>query len=154
MTPFAFVSASLGGKAAEFFLMRFVLAIVCAGCEARLFQVITRTTSPRIALFFLLIMTTSSGMFHASTAYLPSSFAMYTTMLGLADFMDWRTGKHTARGIVFFAIGAALGWPFIGALLPPFLIMEAANAFSTASIKKFIEDVTRGGIRSAGIVVS
>jgi len=143
IVPFSLISSSLGGKPAEFFILRFVFALACATCETRLFQVITRTTSPRIALLFMLIMTTSSGMFHAATAYLPSSFAMYTTMLGVADFMDWRTGKNTSRGIMWFGFGAALGWPFAGALVFPFVAMEAVSAIKTGTIEQFVQGMSK-----------
>jgi len=63
-------------------------------------------------------------MFRASTAFLPSSFAMYTTMLGMAAFINWRGGLKTAQGIFWFAVGGILGWPFSVALAAPFLLEE------------------------------
>lgn len=66
----------------------------------------------------------SPGMFRASTAFLPSSFAMYTTMLGMAAFINWRGGLKTAQGIFWFAVGGVLGWPFSIALAAPFLLEE------------------------------
>lgn len=71
----------------------------------------------------------SPGMFHASVAFLPSSFAMYTTMLGIAAFMNWRGGLKTAQGIFWFAVGGILGWPFSIALSAPFLFEELLFAF-------------------------
>lgn len=70
----------------------------------------------------------SPGMFHASAAFLPSSFAMYTTMLGMAAFMNWKGGLKTAWGIFFFAVGGVLGWPFSIALSAPFLFEELVFA--------------------------
>lgn len=49
---------------------------------------------------------------------------MYTTMLGMAAFMNWRGGLKTAQGIFFFALGGILGWPFSIALSAPFLFEE------------------------------
>ena len=54
----------------------------------------------------------SAGMFTSSTAFLPSSFAMKTTMMAVGC---WYTGSIS--GAVFFtALGALVGWPFTAAL--------------------------------------
>ncbi|KAK6608425.1 alpha-mannosyltransferase, partial [Botrytis cinerea] len=78
------------------------------------------------------------GFFHASASYLPSSFAMYTTMLGMAAFMNWRGGLKTAQGIFWFAVGGILGWPFSMALSAPFLIEEVI--FASLSDKDAVID--------------
>ena len=81
-------------------------------------------------------------MFHASAAYLPSSFAMYTTMLGMAAFMNWRGGIRTAQGIFWFAVGGVLGWPFSIALSAPFLFEEVVFA-AISSKEAFIDALVR-----------
>lgn len=101
-----------------------MLAGFCAVAQTQLFRVVSITLNPRIAMFFLMSMLFSPGMFRASTSYLPSSFAMYTTMLGMAAFINWRGGLKTAQGIFWFAIGGVLGWPFSMALSIPFLLEE------------------------------
>lgn len=68
-----------------------------------------------------MIVAFTPGFFYASSAFLPSSFAMYTSTLGLTSFMDWHGGSKTAAGIMWFGIGALLGWPFSGALIIPFV---------------------------------
>lgn len=118
-------------KAFEFYFIRIVLALTCAICESRLYSAISRTLNPRIAILFMIILVSSPGMFHASTAYLPSSFAMYTTMLGMSAFMDWRGGSRTAQGIMWFGIGGIVGWPFAVALIAPFLLEELVLATLT-----------------------
>ena len=120
-------------KTVEFYLLRITLGFTCAICETRLFSKISATLNPRIAVTFLFIMATSPGMFHASISYLPSSFSMYTTMLGMAAFMDWRGGLRTAQGILAMGAGAVLGWPFSAALSIPFLLEEFM--FATISDK-------------------
>lgn len=120
-----------------------------------MFRVINGTLNPRVALFFLMAMIFSPGMFHASTAYLPSSFAMYTTMFGMAAFMDWRGGLKTAHGIFWFAIGGILGWPFSIALAAPFLLEEVIFAFiggKDALISAVIRFV-RGAIAGLSVLV-
>jgi alpha-1,2-mannosyltransferase len=38
--------------------------------------------------------------------------------------MDWHGGSKTASGIMWFGIGALLGWPFAGALILPFVMED------------------------------
>nr|POF04709.1 alpha-1,2-mannosyltransferase alg9 [Quercus suber] len=101
-----------------------MLGFICALCEARLYSKISTVLNPRVAITFLIIMATSPAMFHASIAYLPSSFAMYFVMLAMAAFMDWRGGLRTAQGIFCLGVGACLGWPFAAALGIPFALEE------------------------------
>jgi hypothetical protein len=129
-------------KVGEFYFIRYVLAFVCAVCQTQLFRVISNTLNPRIALFFLMAMIFSPGMFNASVAYLPSSFAMYTTMLGMAAFINWRGGLKTAQGIFWFAVGGILGWPFSVALCAPFLVEEVLLA-TFSSKDAFIDAIMR-----------
>jgi alpha-1,2-mannosyltransferase len=126
----------------EFYFIRYVLAFVCALCQTKMFRVINGTLNPRIALFFMMAMIFSPGMFHASASFLPSSFAMYTTMLGMAAFMNWRGGLKTALGMFYFSIGAILGWPFAIALSAPFLLEELIFA-SLSSKDAFIDAIMR-----------
>jgi alpha-1,2-mannosyltransferase len=109
-------------KVTEFYFLRAVLAVTCAACSTRFYSVIRRTVNARIATFFMMILVISPGMYHAAPAYLPSTFAMYCTMLGLAAFMDRSGGTlRTSQGITWMAIGSVLGWPFAGALVLPFV---------------------------------
>ena len=52
------------------------------------------------------------GMFVSSTAFLPSSFAMKTTMMAVGC---WYIG-HISGAVFFTAVGALVGWPFTAAL--------------------------------------
>ncbi|KIV94903.1 hypothetical protein PV10_02624 [Exophiala mesophila] len=108
-------------KTTEFYGLRLVLAAVCASTETRLYSAISRILNPRIAIVYLMIVAFSPGFFYASAALLPSSFAMYTSALGLTCFIDRRAGLKTASGIMWFAIGGLLGWPFAAALILPFV---------------------------------
>ena len=105
-----------------------------------MFRVVNNVLNPRIALFFMMAMVFSPGMFNASAAFLPSSFAMYTTMLGMSAFMNWRGGLKTAIGIFWFALGGVLGWPFSMALCAPFLF-EAVLFASLTSKDDFIDAI-------------
>ncbi|PSN64318.1 hypothetical protein BS50DRAFT_602058 [Corynespora cassiicola Philippines] len=136
------------GKVAEFYFLRIVLAFVCATCETKLFSVVSRAMNPRVAIFFLMVMIFSPGMYHASPAYLPSSFAMYTTMLGFSAFMDWQGGIRTAQGIFWFAVGSLLGWPFAGALVIPFVVEEVLLATVTGELFDGFRRLLDGTVRS------
>jgi alpha-1,2-mannosyltransferase len=75
-----------------------------------------------------MIVVFSPGIFYASVAFLPSSFAMLTSTLGLTAFMDWSGGLKTAAGIMWFGIGALVGWPFAGVLIAPFVLEDWVGA--------------------------
>lgn len=143
-----------GNKTAEFYLVRIVLGFVCALCEARLFSKISTALNPRIAITFLIIMATSPGMFHASIAFLPSSFAMYFVMLAMAAFMDWRGGVRTAQGVFCIGVGACLGWPFAAALGIPFMVEEflLASMNATSGMTPLFWRVVDGIVRTLIVI--
>lgn len=140
---------------AEFYFIRYVLALICALCQTILYQVVSSTINGRIGVFFLVAMVTSPGNFHASTAFLPSSFAMYMCMLGAAAFMNWRGGLKTAQGIFWFAMAGILGWPFAAALCAPYVIEEfVLMLFSDqASRFDFFMRITRGVVSAVLLLV-
>ncbi|KAI9674133.1 MAG: mannosyltransferase [Caeruleum heppii] len=138
-------------KLSEFYLLRIFLAGLCGLCETRLYLTIARTINPRVAILFLLCMMFSPGMFHASPAFLPSSFAMCMAMLGLAAFMDWRKGLQTAPGIMWFGIAGIVGWPFAMILSVPFLLEEMMLAIISragliTATSRALDGVTRSTI--------
>jgi len=124
--PTAFAGFLGNSKVAEFYGLRILLALVCAATETRLYSAICRTLNPRIGAFYLMIVVFTPGFFYASVAFLPSSFAMYTSTLGVTAFMDWHGGSKSAVGIMWFGVGALLGWPFAGALIIPFVLEDWA----------------------------
>ena len=131
----------------EFYFVRAALGSVCALCETRLFATVSRTLNPRIGVMLMLVLALSPGMFHASVAFLPSSFAMYTAMLGTAAFMDWQGGLKTNQGIMWFGIGAMIGWPFSAALILPFITEELTLAWlvkdKSEIIWRFLDGIAR-----------
>jgi len=78
---------------------------------------------------------------------------MYMTMLGTAAFMDWQGGLRTALGIMWFGIGAILGWPFAGALVIPFIIEELILASVTESGIECARRIVDGFVRSLIVLV-
>jgi len=112
-------------KTFQFYFTRFALGLICAICETRLYAQVCRTLNASIGLILALVLAVSPGMFHASVALLPSSFAMYMVMLAIASFLDWRGGPHTAQGIFWLGAGSVFAWPFLGILILPFMGEEA-----------------------------
>jgi len=144
-----------GSKKAEFYALRVALGFFTAVCGARFYGRVKDLVSDRVALYFLLIMATAPGMWHASVSFLPSSFAMGMGMLVAAAFMDWRGGLRTAQGTMFVAIGACIGWPFAAAIAIPFLAEELLLA--TMSDKggrvDFFWRVLDGAGRASGVLL-
>ena len=141
-------------KMFEFYIVRTVLAIACAASETRLFSAISRTLNARIGIIFMMAIVFSPGMFHASVAYLPSSFSMYTAMLGMAAFMDWRGGLKTHLGIMWFGIGAIVGWPFSAALIVPLVMEDIALAYLSIDRSEVAFRYLDGIVRSLLALVS
>lgn len=140
-------------KSAEFYAMRAIFAFACALCEMRLFAVIARVMSLRIAWCFLLVVASSTGMFHASVSYLPSTFAMNTATLGAASFMDRSNKNSTAHGLTWFSIGTIVGWPFAGVLAVPFLLGEFLDSLHEGELERFLCRLSNGLVRSITVLV-
>ncbi len=141
-------------KVAEFYILRTILALTCSLCQTRLCLVISKTFNPRVAIFFLIALVISPGMYHAGPAYLPSSFTMYTTMLGLSAFMDWSGDIKTSEGVMWFGLGSILGWPFAGALVLPFVAEEVILAIVTGKVADGFWRLLSGVLKCLVILVS
>ncbi|KAJ3279200.1 mannosyltransferase, partial [Borealophlyctis nickersoniae] len=105
-----------------FYLMRGVLGAASAYCEAKLYRAVVEHVNPRVGRFLLVILLVSTGMFVASTAYLPSTFAMYTTTLATAFALQPPGRLRTYAVVLLVALGAVVGWPFSAAVGLPFAI--------------------------------
>ncbi|KAF3118740.1 mannosyltransferase [Orbilia oligospora] len=104
-----------------FFILRAVLAGIGSVSQTELYDALSRSIDPEVGLFFILISVPSAGMFQAIPAYLPSSFAMYFVMFGIAEFL--KTPVFLSRAVTYFAIAGLLGWPFCLALVVPQLLL-------------------------------
>lgn len=136
--------------------MRYAFCFVYALAQTVFYRTLTLTLNGRVALIYLIATVVSPGYFHAAAAFLPSSFTMYTSILGTSAFMNWRGGLHTAQGMFWFAIGAIFGWPFSYALMVPFVGEELIiGVFSNKEV--LIESVIRlirGAVAAVLLVVS
>lgn len=112
--------------AQQFYLVRGLLGLCSALTESYLFTAVQQEISPEIASTFLATIASSAGMFNASTAFLPSTFTMYTSTLGLAFALR----RKYASCVACFGIGAVIGWPFsIFLFLPIFLFSFTKPSF-------------------------
>lgn len=79
----------------------------------------------RPSSYFYIFSIFSTGYFHSSIAYLPSSFAMICFTVSLGYLIEYATtadvnvrSRSAARGLSILAIGGIVGWPFALALAP------------------------------------
>ncbi|KAF9346887.1 mannosyltransferase [Mortierella sp. AD094] len=110
-----------------FFILRIILGAISAHCEATLYRAVVEEVDPRIGRYLLLALFTSAGTWIASNAFLPSTFAMYTTMLFFSQMLQTprqHSGKRTFWAIFWVGLGGLLGWPFSAAVGLPFAIEE------------------------------
>lgn len=143
-------------QVSEFYFVRYALAFVCALAQTFLFRAISLVLTPRVGLLFVAALATSPGNFIASTAFLPSSFAMYTAMFGAAAFIIWQGGVKTSQGLGWFAAGAVFGWPFSAALCAPFVLEDILVAFyrSGDQLYEMFMGFVRGGVAALLMAVS
>ncbi|KAI8810058.1 Alg9-like mannosyltransferase family-domain-containing protein [Cladochytrium replicatum] len=118
-----------GDKVATFYAVRIAFGLVSALTESQLHSVVRETFGHETAFIFLMGLVFSTGMFISSTAYLPSTFAMYTTTLALSYVLK-QSSRGNARAtrtvaIVFWtAVGALVGWPFSASAIAATFVLE------------------------------
>ena len=105
-------------------------------------------THRRVSLFYLVhhLSCSESDFF---PALLPSSFAMYTTMLALSHAFippSNKDGQRTLATVMYFTLGAVLGWPFALAIAIPFVVEElfVFGADQVAAKEKLDWQLNRG----------
>ncbi|THV07497.1 glycosyltransferase family 22 protein [Dendrothele bispora CBS 962.96] len=114
-------------KRVAFFAVRIFLAIISSLTEVTLYRAVCEKVNLRVGRYLFFILFFSAGMWNASAALLPSSFAMYTTTLAFAFSMTPSTTKNARRTLfatLTYAVGAIIGWPFALALSVPFVFEE------------------------------
>ncbi|KIJ53458.1 glycosyltransferase family 22 protein [Sphaerobolus stellatus SS14] len=114
-------------KRAAFFAVRIFLAVISSFCEAKFYRTIVEVFNERIGRYTLIMLMFSTGMWNASTAFLPSSFAMYANLLAFSYAFQLPAKSNPQRTLLatfFFATGAIVGWPFSLLVSVPFVIEE------------------------------
>ncbi|KAF9421314.1 mannosyltransferase [Podila epigama] len=124
-----------------FFILRIILGAVAAHCEATLYRAVVEEVDPRIGRYLFLALISSAGTWIASNAFLPSTFAMYTTMLFFSQMLQpprQHSGKRTFWAIFWVGLGGLLGWPFSAAVGLPFALEELLIHSRNQSKKKTV----------------
>ncbi|KAG5342034.1 hypothetical protein C0989_005714 [Termitomyces sp. Mn162] len=99
----------------------------CVLAEASFYKVVADKINERVGRYLFFMLLFSAGMWNASAAFLPSSFAMYMSMFAFSFALDrpsYGNSRRTLLATVSFATGAVVGWPFALALAIPFVLEE------------------------------
>lgn len=143
-----------------FFAVRIVLAFITSFCEAFFYRTVVDKINYRAGRYLFFLMLFSVGMWNASIAFLPSSFAMYFNVIAFAHFIEPTTSKNKRRTLlatVAFATGALVGWPFSIAVAVPFVFEELFlyGADNVSPKERFGWMATRWGrLFTSGLVAS
>jgi len=116
-------------KRPAFFGVRILLALICTLAEAKFYRTVSEKINERVGRYLFFMLLFSAGIWHASVAFLPSSFAMYMNMFAFSYALDppsLTNYQRTTVAILCFAAGAIVGWPFALALAIPFVWEELA----------------------------
>lgn len=102
-----------------------MLAAFSSYVEAVFYRACAVHISSHVGRYVLWIQMFSAGLYSASVAFLPSSFAMYFVMLGTAASLSpvengWR---RITFATTMYAVAAIVGWPFAVLLGVP-LVLE------------------------------
>ncbi|OQR85604.1 alpha mannosyltransferase [Achlya hypogyna] len=108
-------------KLAIFFGLRTALGFACAFSEALFYRGVVKAFGARTGRYTLLLLAFNSGMFQASTAFLPSSFVMYLLMLSAGFWMSDSTSFSTPA-LVTGVVAVVCGWPYVGVMCLPFAL--------------------------------
>ncbi|EGF99246.1 family 22 glycosyltransferase [Melampsora larici-populina 98AG31] len=116
-------------KRPGFFAIRAAFALISSYCEAKLYRAIADHINLRAARYFLAISLFSAGMWNASTAFLPSTFALHAITLAYSYILEPvsskpEASKRTFNAVFCLATAVILGWPFVGVLALPFVFEE------------------------------
>ncbi|RPD65012.1 glycosyltransferase family 22 protein [Lentinus tigrinus ALCF2SS1-6] len=123
------VSATFIGpdKRPAFFAVRMFLAVISTICEATFYRAVVDRINYRVGRYLFFMLLCNAGMWIASSAFLPSSFAMYANTLAMAYAMEPPSSGNMRRTLfatLAFATGALVGWPFALAVAIPFVLEE------------------------------
>ncbi|KAH9950929.1 glycosyltransferase family 22 protein [Amylocystis lapponica] len=114
-------------KRPAFFSLRIMLGIVSSWSEVKLYRAVVEKVNYRVGRYLLFMLMFNAGMWTASTAFLPSSFAMYANTIAFSYALEPPTTSNMRRTLfatLAFATGAIIGWPFALAVAIPFVFEE------------------------------
>ncbi|GBB88318.1 hypothetical protein RclHR1_14890008 [Rhizophagus clarus] len=131
-------------KIKVFYAIRVIFAVICSLCEVLFYLSAVNNLGPRVGRYLIVTMLISAGMWNASTAYLPSTFAMYTTMIAFfyaLNPVSTTSGRRIYLTIFWVGLGSLLAWPFSAAAGIPAAIEELV--LRTAALKNRFERIRR-----------
>ncbi|ETV93150.1 hypothetical protein H310_12759 [Aphanomyces invadans] len=106
-------------KLGFFFGLRVALAFISAASEALFYRGIVHAFGPVVGRYTLALLAFNSGLFLASTAFLPSSFVMYLLMLFSYAWMV-SDKSFSVNALVAGVTAVLCGWPYVGVMCVPF----------------------------------
>ncbi|KAF9535593.1 glycosyltransferase family 22 protein [Crepidotus variabilis] len=116
-----------GDKRPSFFAVRVFLALISTLVESAFYVTIQQKINERVGRYYFFLTLFSAGFWNASTAFLPTSFAMFTTTLACSYAFEPSSSANKRRTLattLLFATGAIVGWPFSLLLAIPFVFEE------------------------------
>ncbi|CAG8607962.1 4173_t:CDS:2 [Diversispora eburnea] len=131
-------------KIKVFYTIRVVFAILCALSESMFYVSTVSNLGPRVGRYLIISMLFSAGIWNASTAFLPSTFAMYTTMVAFfyaLRAVSQSSGRRIYKTIFWVGLGSLLAWPFGAAIGIPAAFEELT--LRTSVVRKKFERVQR-----------
>ena len=91
-----------------FFVVRLTLAFLCSFFELLFYRAVVKIYGNSVARLVLLFLAFSPGMFAASVAFLPSSFAMYMCLIAFSSVLLFQN----FLAISSIALSVLVAWPF------------------------------------------
>eukprot|EP01029_Cantina_marsupialis_P025929 TRINITY_DN68847_c1_g5_i1.p1 TRINITY_DN68847_c1_g5~~TRINITY_DN68847_c1_g5_i1.p1 ORF type:complete len:513 (+),score=67.46 TRINITY_DN68847_c1_g5_i1:202-1740(+) len=126
--PLKFIS-NFVSKSNAFIIVKIVLGIASLFCESIFTEGVKRRHGQRVASILRIVLISSFGMAHSSTALLPNSFSMMGIMLVYGNWM-----MNNVWWTVFSAgITVLIGWPFVIVSMIPVALSLLSNNW-----KKFL----------------
>jgi alpha-1,2-mannosyltransferase len=107
-----------------FYAIRMTVGIICAFSETVFIKGVYERFGRKVAITTFLFIVFSSGMFNASTSYLPSAFVMCSLMISFGSWYSLSANiseKNFKYSLCIASVGVAgiIGWPFcIIAVIP------------------------------------
>ncbi|KAK4699679.1 hypothetical protein P7C70_g6582, partial [Phenoliferia sp. Uapishka_3] len=122
----SFIAQKFPDKRVSFFALRLTFATVSSFVEAALYRATVVHISPHVGRYLLWSLLFSAAFYSASTAFLPSTFAMWGVMLGQAEALSPVDGSYRriTRIALAFATAALVGWPFAAVLAVPIVFEQ------------------------------
>ncbi|CAM6087679.1 unnamed protein product [Calypogeia fissa] len=135
------------GKVQVFYFLRLLLGLLSAATEATLVSGTANLLGRRLGAYTLVLLCFTSGLFNASTSFLPSTFSMYAITLAVAALMYRKPRTAVAVAVV----GVVFGWPFsVLATLPLVVYAFVLGGFVPVFVTGFSSSILALVI-SAGI---